>query len=104
MSDWFGAIISALMAWVSANAFWIGTLSIVYILVSLFAIRYLIIRIPPSYFLDSNSTVRPNRRPVVAMVLKILKNLGGLVVIIIGLLLMVPYRLPAEEPTGASGS
>ena len=26
------------------------------------------------------------------------------VVIIIGLLLMVPYRLPAEEPTGASGS
>lgn len=90
MADWFGVMISTVISWVSANAVWIGTISFLYFLVSLFAVRYLIVRIPARYFSQNHVTLIPLRHPVAAAGLKIGKNLCGIIVILIGLVMSIP--------------
>ncbi len=90
MGEWFGGVGSALISWVSANAVWIGTISVVYFIVSLFAVRFLIVRIPPDYFVKEGSAVIRSGSRFVAGSLKFGKNLCGVVVILIGLIMSVP--------------
>jgi hypothetical protein len=90
MGDWFGGLGSTLISWVSANAVWIGVISVVYFIVSLFAVRFLIVRIPADYFLEPGSVVIRTRSRFMAVALRIGRNLCGVVVILIGLIMSVP--------------
>jgi len=90
MGDWFDGVRSTVFAWVSANAVWIGFVSIVYFVVSLFAVRFLIVRMPPDYFIRTGSVGMQSHSRISAIVLKIGKNLGGIVVILIGLIMSIP--------------
>jgi hypothetical protein len=89
MVDLIETLISTLISWVSANAVWIGSISIMYFVVSLFAVRFLIIRIPPGYFMESGFVVNP-AGGFRTTALKIGKNVCGLVVILIGLIMSIP--------------
>ncbi len=90
MSDWFAELFSALTVWVSANAVWIAILSVAYFLVSLFVIRHLIIRIPTDYFLDGPGVQEQGRHTFVSVGVRIGKNLLGIIIIIVGLVMSVP--------------
>jgi len=91
MGEWVGGLVSGLTSWVSANAVWIGTLSLVYFIVSLFAVRFLIIRIPSNYFMAPAAVGGGSaRHPFSATALKIGKNIAGIVVILIGLIMSIP--------------
>ncbi len=78
MTEWLGELLSALTVWVSENGVWIAVLSVVYFLVSLFVIRYLIIRIPTDYFMDGPGIQRREGRTFVSLSVRIGKNLIGI--------------------------
>ena len=92
MSDAGGlaSLISALTAWVSTNAAWIITVSILYFLISLLAIRFIIIRMPYDYFIRGRHDPRGYAHPAAAIALRVGKNLLGAVVIIVGLVMSLP--------------
>jgi len=90
MGEWFGGIGSTLISWVSANAVWIGAISVIYFVVSLLAVRFLIVRIPPDYFVKSGSAVIRTQSRIIAGFLRIARNLCGVVVILIGLIMSIP--------------
>lgn len=90
MVEWFEGVSSAIFAWVSANAVWIGGISVAYFIVSLFAVRFLIVRIPFDYFLNPGSVASPSGSRFMNTSLRILKNLAGVIVILIGLIMSIP--------------
>jgi len=90
MGDWFTELVSALTVWASANAVWIVILSVAYFVVSLLVIRYLIVRIPTDYFLDAHGAQQAERHPLVSAGVRVAKNLIGIIVIIVGLVMSVP--------------
>ncbi len=90
MGEWLGELLSALTGWVSENGVWIAVLSVVYFLVSLFVIRYLIIRIPTDYFMDGPGIQGKEGRSFVSLGVRIGKNLLGILVIFVGLIMSIP--------------
>jgi hypothetical protein len=94
MEDNFEGVYSGVLSWVSANAVWIGAISLLYFLVSLIVIRYLIVNMPAGYFMpDRPSAENPAvglKHPVIRTALKIARNIGGVVVILIGLVMSIP--------------
>lgn len=82
--------IPALTAWVSENAFWLIAVSVAYFAVSLVVIRFLVIRMPPDYFLPGRSPSGNAAHPLLRVALRIGKNILGLVVIAVGLVMSVP--------------
>ncbi len=90
MGEWFGELASVLITWVSDNAVWIATISAVYFVVSLFVIRLLIIRIPVDYFMDGRERPEEGRRTISSAGIRIGKNILGLFVILVGLMMSIP--------------
>jgi hypothetical protein len=83
-------VFAALTAWVSANGVWIVAISTVYFLVSLLVIRILIVRMPADYFVAGRRPPGVYAHPAAAISLRIVKNLLGAIVIIVGLVMSLP--------------
>jgi hypothetical protein len=90
MAERISGLFSALAGWVSAHAWWIAGVSVAYVIVSLIVIRFIIIRMPTDYFLDGRDFPVVDRHPVLAMGVRIGKNILGAVVIVVGLIMSVP--------------
>jgi hypothetical protein len=83
-------IVSAITAWVTTNVVWIALISVSYFVISLLAIRFLIIRMPADYFLKGKRDPSRYVHPVAVISLRIARNLLGLVVIVVGLVMSLP--------------
>jgi hypothetical protein len=83
-------LFSELTAWVSANAVWIVPASAAYFLISLLVIRLLIVRMPADYFAAGRRAPSEYSHPAAAISLRIAKNLLGILVIIVGLVMSLP--------------
>lgn len=83
-------LFSLVMDWVSDNAAWIVPVSILYFVVSLLIIRVLIVRIPADYFLERVAGPGAEGRTFGGWVIRIAKNLLGIVVVLVGLVMSLP--------------
>jgi hypothetical protein len=83
-------ILSVLTAWISTNAVWIITFSTAYFVVSLLLIRFLIVRMPADYFAGGRRDPSRYAHPAATISLRIAKNLLGIVVIVVGLVMSLP--------------
>ncbi len=90
MGEPTSGFLSTVMEWVSANAGWIVAASVLYFVVSLLLIRYLIITIPTDYFLDRPRARDDVRHPVLRLCIRLGKNLAGIIVILVGLIMSLP--------------
>lgn len=90
MGDAALGFFSALTGWVSANAGWIVTISVLYFVVSLLLIRYLIITIPSDYFLDRPAPRDERRHPFLRLCIRVGKNFTGIIIILVGLIMSLP--------------
>lgn len=83
-----GDILTRITAWMLSNAWWIIVVSVAYFLVSLFFIRFFIIRIPPDYFVREQGA--GGTRSFGRLLLVIGRNLLGVFLIIMGLFMSLP--------------
>ncbi len=87
-------IIEPVTNWIQAHpvaAWWLVGLSALTFVLTLIAIPFLVVRIPPDYFAhEHRETIRwSNRHPVIRALLLILKNLLGGVFLIAGLAMLI---------------
>ena len=91
MIEWIQTTSSGSITWLEHNGWWVFILSFVMFVGSLFIIRALMIRIPSDYFLHRNQHLLEGRNSnVLSVVLLVGKNLIGLILILMGLLMSVP--------------
>jgi hypothetical protein len=83
-------IVSAITAWVTTNVVWIALISVSYFVISLLAIRFLIVRMPADYFVRGKGDPSRYEHPVAVILLRIFRNLLGVVVIVVGLVMSLP--------------
>jgi hypothetical protein len=83
-------LLTAIIAWVSTNALWIGILTAAYFIVSLVVIRFLVIRMPPDFFMGRKKVPESDSRPVWTAGRRFARNLLGIIVIVIGLVMSIP--------------
>lgn len=83
-------LLTEIVDWIGTNAWWIALVSVIYFLVSLFLIRFFIIWIPYDYFLEKKKDDVPVENSFGRFVLHLGKNLLGIIVIIIGLIMSIP--------------
>ena len=83
-------LLARLTEWVTANAGWIAGFSLAYFLLSLVAVRFLIVRLPAEYFLHRRPVPSERRHPAAALALTALRNLLGALVILVGLVMSLP--------------
>jgi hypothetical protein len=82
-----GGWYETLLAWFSAHAWWIAAVSIAYFFISLFAIRFLLLRIPPDYFV---SETRPGPRKPWYPIARVGRNVLGFLLTLVGLIMSLP--------------
>jgi hypothetical protein len=88
--DWMQDILNPAIHFISANAVWIFSISILMFVVSLFAIRFLIVRVPADYFVHRHPLLDNSKHPVIAVMLLIGKNIIGIILFILGLIMSLP--------------
>jgi hypothetical protein len=76
--------------WIEANAWWIVLSSVGYFFISIFFIRFFIIRIPPDFFLDKRSVDASGDRSFKRLILIFGKNVLGVILILVGLIMSIP--------------
>ena len=67
--------------------FWLTGLSVFFFVFSLLAIPYMLIRIPPDYFIREQNA--PEKRSVLKLFLLIIKNCAGFILLICGIAMLV---------------
>lgn len=76
--------------WISANAVWVIAISVAYFLVSILAMRFIVIRMPADHFVRGKRDPSEYSHPFIAVSLRIAKNLLGVLVIVVGLVMSLP--------------
>jgi hypothetical protein len=73
------------------NLLWLAALFVVSLVVSLIFVTFLLVRLPHTYFLDSHQRhLWIDQHPVIRWSGRILKNLGGVALILLGGVLSIP--------------
>jgi len=90
MTDWIKDSFSVVAQWVSSNAWWIFSISLITLVVSVFAIRYILIKLPSDYFLDQKPSFEGKQNLTLSVLFFILRNIIGLIFVLIGLILSLP--------------
>lgn len=80
-----------IIEWLKAHWEWLFFFSIAMFIVSIFGLRYFIIRIPPDYFfLSRKETWTIKKHPLLAFIVLFIKNVIGLFFVVVGLIMSIP--------------
>lgn len=77
--------------WISDNyrlIQWIGVVSVLLFVLSLFILRCVIVRLPDDYFLNDSSTINKRSGSLINLACRVTKNLFGFLLIICGIILL----------------
>ncbi|MBI4548467.1 MAG: hypothetical protein HY707_10825 [Ignavibacteriae bacterium] len=90
MIEWMKEFLDVAIQWVSNNAGWILIVSLVMLVVSVLAIRLVIIKLPSDYFLDQKPCSERKLHPTLSVLLLVLRNIIGFIFVLVGLILSLP--------------
>ena len=90
MIEWLRELFRFFVEWVGKNAWWIFGISIIMVIASLVLIRYLILWLPADYFLRDDQPSDANQHPTLRVVMVVLRNILGILFVLMGLIMVLP--------------
>lgn len=80
-----------IIAWLKEHAWWVMLGSVLFFAVGMGVALLVAVRLPADYFLrDRSAEMAGRRHPVLRFVLRLLKNLAGLLLVVAGVIMVLP--------------
>lgn len=90
MIAWLTDIFSQFISVLGTLGWWLAVISVAMFLLSIVAIRFIVLRIPADYFMRSKPTFNGSRHPLLSGLLYVVRNLAGFVLLVVGLIMSIP--------------
>ena len=90
MPEWLQRLIPE--GWTATDVVWLSVgIFIVSFFGSLLLVGYILVKLPPDYYLESSSAKNAApRHPIIRWTLRILKNILGIILILLGIVMSLP--------------